>query len=52
MILVSGQRKYFATNGFANTLTGVAVNRPEHKCLLQSPLKILISGNFHLDQLF
>jgi hypothetical protein len=23
MILVSGQRKYFATNGFANTLTGV-----------------------------
>jgi glycine/D-amino acid oxidase-like deaminating enzyme len=22
----------FATNGFANTLTGVAVKRPEHKC--------------------
>jgi hypothetical protein len=39
MILVSGQRKYFATNGFANTLTGVVKPRAQ----LQSPLKILIS---------
>jgi hypothetical protein len=25
----------FATNGFANTLTGVAVNWPEHKCITE-----------------
>jgi hypothetical protein len=35
MILVSGQRKYSLPNGFANTLTGVAVNWPEHKCITE-----------------
>jgi glycine/D-amino acid oxidase-like deaminating enzyme len=33
----------FATNGFANTLTGVAVKPARAQVQLQSPLKILIS---------
>jgi glycine/D-amino acid oxidase-like deaminating enzyme len=38
----------FATNGFANTLTGSS--KLARAQALQSPLKILISRNFHLDR--
>jgi hypothetical protein len=41
----------FATNGFANTLTGVAVNRPEHKCITEPIENLDIKELLSFDRL-